>query len=137
MDVVADSSVIAAVCLAGGQLGPLAGHQLHGPAHLCAEVTSAVRERQYRGEIDDDLAAQAVAMLATLPMSYAAPDALSAEAHQLAVLNGWAKTYDAEFIALARRLASPIVTLDGRLQRGAAHLARILAPSDLQQERPR
>lgn len=66
-----------------------------------------------------------------LAIIYAAPGSLSAAAFSLAVANGWAKTYDAEFVALARRLDCPIVTLDGRLQRGAAHLATILAPTDL------
>jgi predicted nucleic acid-binding protein len=128
---VADSSVIAAICLADGRLGPLDGHELHGPALLSSEVTSAIRQRQYRADVDDDLAEEAIARLGTLAISYAAPGSLSAAAFHLAVGNGWAKTYDAEFVALAQRLACPIVTLDARLQRGAAHLATILAPTDI------
>ncbi|HUG30898.1 MAG TPA: type II toxin-antitoxin system VapC family toxin [Candidatus Limnocylindria bacterium] len=132
MQLVADSSVITAVCLAGGQLGPLTGHEIHGPALLSSEVTSAIRERQFRAEIGDEVAGRAIAELASLEIRYADPGSLSAEAFALAAANGWAKTYDAEFVALARRLGCPIVTLDGRLQRGASHLASIVAPTELQ-----
>lgn len=131
MRLVADSSVIAAICLADGRLGPLAGHQLHGPALLNSEVTAAIRQRQYRTDIDDELAEQAIGRLSSLAISYAEPGSLSGEAFRLAAANGWAKTYDAEFVALARRLDCPIVTLDGRLRRGAAHLATILAPAEI------
>lgn len=131
MRLVADSSVITAICLAGGHLGPLDGHELHAPALLSSEVTSSIRQRQYRSDIDDELAQRAIAALGALLIAYAPPGSLSEEAFRLAVANGWAKTYDAEFVALGRKLDCPIVTLDGRLQRGAAHLATVLAPMDV------
>jgi len=128
---VADSTVIVAICLADGRLGPLDGHELHGPALLSSEATSAIRGRQYRADIDDELAEQAIARLNSMAITYAAPGSLSDDAFRLATANGWAKTYDAEFLALARKLDCPIVTLDGRLQRGARHLATITSPGDL------
>jgi hypothetical protein len=39
---------------------------------------------------------------------------------------GWAKTYDAEYVALARALNCRLVTLDARMRRGAARLAEII-----------
>jgi predicted nucleic acid-binding protein len=128
---VADSSVIVAVCLSGGVLGRLEGHALSGPAHLAAEVTSSIRDQLYRGEIDAMVAADGIRHLTELDIEYALPGSLADAAFRLAVTSGWAKTYDAEYVALARDLECPLVTLDGRLQRVAAHLATILSPFDL------
>jgi len=128
---VVDSSVIVAVCLAGGRVGRLAGHELRGPAHLAAEVTSTVRERAFRQEISDAVGADALRHLGQLPVSYEPAGRLAEAAYDLAAANGWAKTYDAEYVSLARELDCPLVTLDRRLQRGASHLATILGPADL------
>ncbi len=131
MRLVVDSSVILAACLAGGRLGRLEGHQLHGPAHLPAEVTSTLREQVFRTEVSPDVALDALERLSGLAIEYATPGSLAREAYQLAAANGWAKTYDAEYVALARRLDCRLVTLDRRLQRGAAKLAAVIGPTDL------
>jgi len=44
---------------------------------------------------------------------------------------GWAKTYDAEYVALARALGCRLVTVDARLKRGAGRLIEIVGPADL------
>jgi len=44
---------------------------------------------------------------------------------------GWAKTYDAEYVALARLLSCRLVTLDARLRRGADRLGFVVAPQEL------
>jgi predicted nucleic acid-binding protein len=44
---------------------------------------------------------------------------------------GWAKTYDAEYVALARLLGCRLVTLDARLRRGADRLGFVVAPHEL------
>lgn len=44
---------------------------------------------------------------------------------------GWAKTYDAEYVALAQLVDSPLVSIDERLRRGAGHVVRILGPAEL------
>ena len=131
MRLVVDGSTIVAVCLADGRLGPLAGHALYAPALLPAEAASSIREQRFRAEISASVAADAIRHLQALAVAYSPPAGLTDAAYRLAEENGWAKTYDAEYVALARTLGCPLVTLDGRLQRGAAHLATILAPVDL------
>jgi predicted nucleic acid-binding protein len=44
---------------------------------------------------------------------------------------GWAKTYDAEYLALARLLGCRVVTLDLRLRRGADRLGLVVTPGEL------
>jgi predicted nucleic acid-binding protein len=44
---------------------------------------------------------------------------------------GWAKTYDAEYVALARLLGCRLVTLDARLRRGADRLGFVISPDEL------
>ncbi len=44
---------------------------------------------------------------------------------------GWAKTYDAEYVALALILDIPLLTLDGRLARGVEHLVPVVGPAEI------
>lgn len=44
---------------------------------------------------------------------------------------GWAKTYDAEYVALAKRNDCRLVTVDGRLRRGAERLGFVVTPAEL------
>ncbi|MCA1677863.1 MAG: hypothetical protein LC777_02390, partial [Actinobacteria bacterium] len=56
---------------------------------------------------------------------------LRREAWRLADELGWAKTYDAEYLALAALLGCRVVTVDGRLRRGADRLGLVVLPSEL------
>lgn len=44
---------------------------------------------------------------------------------------GWGRTYDAEYVALARILHCRLVTLDARLRRGADRLGFVVTPTEL------
>jgi len=59
------------------------------------------------------------------------PGRLAEEAWRVADELGWAKTYDAEYLALARLLRCRLLTLDGRLRRRAASLVEIVGPTEL------
>lgn len=58
-------------------------------------------------------------------------DQLGDEAWRIAEEFGWAKTYDAEYVALALLLGCRLVTLDGRLRRGANRLGFVVSPGEL------
>ena len=59
------------------------------------------------------------------------PPGLTAAAWRLADELGWAKTYDAHYVALAQLASCKLVTLDERLQRGLARFGIAVRPSEL------
>ena len=78
-----------------------------------------------------ELAASALDRLRGAPVEVRDPERLVDAAWQLAESLGWAKTYDAEYVALAQLLDCPLVTIDARLARGAGRVVRIIGPGDL------
>ena len=104
---------------------------LVAPALLWSECTSVLREMQYQGEISSALKEAAMARLMESPIQRRSPRRVYVEASRLAVDLGWAKTYDAEYVALARMLAVPLLTRDARLVRGASRVLSAVNPDDI------
>lgn len=69
--------------------------------------------------------------LADAPVSSRAPAVLGREAWRVADELGWAKTYDAEYVALAQLLGTRLLTLDARLARATQRLGFVIGPDQL------
>lgn len=69
-----------------------------------------------------------MALLAAAPIRIEPSPTLAADAYRLAARLGWARTYDAEYVALAARLGCPLLTLDARLARTATRLVGVVSP---------
>jgi predicted nucleic acid-binding protein len=127
---VIDASSAVAASLATNGFDVFSGHELVAPALLWSEGRSALHELAWRGDVPRDTAKLALDALMRAPIvpGDVPPDAV--DAWQIADQLGWAKTYDAEYVALARHLVCPLVTLDGRLRRSSARVIEVLAPGD-------
>jgi predicted nucleic acid-binding protein len=126
-----DASVVLEACLADRALAPLADHELIAPPLLWSEVTSALHELRWRGVVDETMADAARRRLAEAEIARTQPSTLRDEAWHVADRLGWAKTYDAEYVALARLRRCPLLTVDGRLRRGAGRVVQVLGPAEL------
>ncbi len=131
MRLVVDSSVAVEIALAGGALETLADHELIAPSLLLSEATSVLLELAWRGVIPREHARKAVDYLVSIPITRIDDEGHHRRAWELAASLGWAKTYDAEYLALALAQDAALVTLDERLLRGAGHVVKILAPLDV------
>lgn len=90
-----------------------------------------IHELRWRREISGPLATAAFEALLAAPVSARSPAQLRREAWRIADDLGWAKTYDAEYVALAHILDCRLFTIDDRLRRGAGRLVPIVGPRDL------
>lgn len=92
-----------------------------------------MHEALWRREVDEAGADAILAAVAELGIVRRSPNRLHTEAFQLASELGWAKTYDAEFLALARLEHALVLTTDARLRRGADRTGLVIDPSELDQ----
>ena len=122
MLLVLDANVVVQIVITGNVLGPLTGHDLIAPPIMRSEALSSLSEMAFRGDIPPDAARQAVDGLAALKIRMERPPSLDLRAWDIARSLGWAKTYDAEYVALAQIHDVPLVTIDQRMRRGAGHL---------------
>jgi predicted nucleic acid-binding protein len=110
----------------------LADDELVAPPLLWSEVPSVIHELAFRGEISGELSDAALHALLTntIGVREIRPRQLVETAWRLATKLGWAKTYDAEYLATAQLLSCRLVTVDGRLRRGADRLGYVITPRE-------
>jgi len=129
--IVLDASAAVQACLAAGGFDLFGHERLIAPVLFWSEVSSALHEMRWRREISAELAAIAFERLLGAPVSRRSPKRLRREAWRVAGELGWMKTYDAEYVALARMARCRLFTVDARLRRGAGHVVQIIGPGDL------
>lgn len=127
---VVDASVVVEASLGGRSLADL-GDDLVAPPLLWPEARSAIRQGYWRGAVALAQAQSARRALAQAPVSVREHTRLGEEAWRIAEELGWAKTYDAEYVALAGLLGCRLVTVDRRLRRGTDRLGYVVGPLEL------
>lgn len=128
---VVDVSVALGASGAVGGFDQLGDHELVAPPLMWSEAQSVLHEQLWRGHVDREDAELIRARLERSSIGRRSPRGLHREAWRLANELGWAKTYDAEYLALAALTESRVVTVDGRLRRGADRLGLVVLPTEL------
>lgn len=128
---VVDASFVLEACLEAEGFGVIAGYQAIAPNLVVSETLSALREGLFRGVISPDLADEARKRLRKAPVRLEMPLELIDEAWRVAEELGWARTYDAEYVALARISRSRLLTVDARLKRGSTRVVEVIGPAEL------
>jgi len=128
---VVEASVVVPSCWTNDGFRSFSGEELVAPSLMWSEVRSALHEGVWRGDVDAGDARAAHERLKRAPVQPITDDRLGDEAWRVADELGWAKTYDAEYLALARLLGCRFVTLDRRLRRGADRLGLVVSPNEL------
>ena len=128
---VVDASVAVAACHTPVGFAGFRGHELAAPQLMLVEAGSVLHEMAWREEIAKPRAKLMFARLLKAPVKIRTPGGLIKAAWNLADELGWAKTYDAQYVALAKMLDCRLVTVDERLLRGVARLGIAVRPREL------
>jgi predicted nucleic acid-binding protein len=127
---VIDANVAVAACARLGGFEDLED-DLAGPPLLWSEARSTLHLQAAKEVIDAGRARQLHERLVEAPIAHVDPAGLGAEAWKIADEFGWGRTYDAEYVALAKLLDCRLVTLDARLRRGTDRLGFVRTPAEL------
>lgn len=128
---VIDASVAVAASHSPVGLARFGSRRLVAPHLMRAEAASVLHEMVWRKEIDVSRGRLLLSRVIEGPIELQAPNELTTEAWRVADEFGWAKVYDAHYVALARLLDCRLVTLDERLLRGVARLGIALRPNEI------
>ena len=128
---VVDAAVVITVCLSEAGLKSFGRDELVAPHLMWSEASSVIHELRWRKEISGELAAIALDRLGAADISPRRPRGLIEEAWRIADRLGWAKTYDAEYLALARLLKCRLLTTDAKLKASGSEVVDVIGPADL------
>jgi predicted nucleic acid-binding protein len=126
-----DASVVITACLSKAGLKSIASQELVAPHLMWSEASSVLHELRWRKEISRELTAVALDRLEAADISPRRPKGLIEEAWRIADRLGWAKTYDAEYLALARLLRCRLLTTDAKLKVAGSGVVEVIGPTEL------
>jgi predicted nucleic acid-binding protein len=128
---VIDANVARAACGGDDNGFAVLGDELASVPLMWSEARASLHLQVSKCEIgreDGDIIRD---RLENCPVDRVDPPDLGAEAWRLAEEFGWGRTYDVEYVALAKLLGCRLVTLDARLRRGADRLGLVVTPAEL------
>lgn len=105
--------------------------ELVAPPLLWIEAVSTLHAMLWRGELRREQVERMLDRVLAAPIRRNEPKELAREAWRIADELGWAKTYDANYVALARLLKCRLVTLDARMRRGTERLGFVIGPTEI------
>jgi predicted nucleic acid-binding protein len=126
-----DANLAVEVSIARNGFEVLADQTLVAPALMWSEAHSVLHHSQWRGDLAPQQAMTARTVLSQAPVARVEDVRIRHEAWRFADELGWAKTYDAEYVALAYILGCRLLTVDMRLRRGADRLGFVITPDEL------
>lgn len=100
------------------------GTRLHAPAHLDAEVLSALGRLHRAGDVPADAVTTGLTALSTAPIARHSLPGLLTAAWQM---RDRLRLVDALYVALSEQLGTRLLTTDGRLASGSG-FAELVAP---------
>ncbi len=129
---VVDASAALHIALSAEPTPALDRYELVAPALILSERTSSLAAAAFRSSIPEVAVGEAFERLEAMTIRIVDSDrGQRAAALELAHSLGWAKTYDTEYVVLARTLGCPMLTTDDRLARGARQIVQTLDPRSL------
>ena len=128
---VLDASVAIPACGSPDGFVVFGAEELFAPPLMWSEARSSIHEALWRRDVTRTYALRTVELLESGPIRARSFRKLGEVAWRLSEELGWAKTYDAEYLALALHLDCRFVTLDGRLRREARRLGFVIEPSEI------
>jgi len=131
LTLVVDANVAAAACAKPDGFAELGEDQLVAPPLLWSELFSLTHEARFREEITAEQAKLLLDRSEASPLESRQPKQLRRTAWRIADQLGHARTYDAEYVALAQILGCRLLTLDLRLRRGAERLWFVITPAEI------
>lgn len=131
MRLVVDASVAIAASHSPLGFARFKTHELIAPPLMLVEATSVLHEMAWRKELTPSRAELMRERVLKADIDIRAPTKLHRATWDLADEMGWAKTYDAQYVALACLLECKLVTVDERLRRGIERLDLTVRPQDI------
>ena len=109
----------------------LGEYDLVAPRLMWSEATSVLHTMVWRRAASREDGEIMLDRLERCPVAKQSPSGLIRRSWSVADRLGWAKTYDAEYVALAQMLDCDLVTIDLRLHRAATGSGRVRTLDEL------